>query len=157
MDREGRFSDHIEFLNAGIPALRLTESVEDPDRQHNSRDTVDQLDFTYLRQVAQMNLVVIGNVIGAPPPPPSPQIAPMADPGRFLLTWTPDPLAAGYAISFRPVDSPDYPPFRLVGSREAGSVALTGFDPNIVYAVSMAALDSSGRISLFSPEVLMTP
>jgi hypothetical protein len=34
---------------------------------------------------------------------------------------------------------------------------LTGFDPNTTYAVSLAALDGNGRVSLFSPETIVTP
>ena len=79
----------------------------------------------------------------------------MADPGGYILTWTSDPEAAGYAISFRPVNSVDYPPFRLVSGLQAGNVALTGFDPQTDYAVSMAALTDNGRIGLFSPEIIV--
>ena len=80
----------------------------------------------------------------------------MADPGAFLLTWTPDPAAAGYAISFRPLGSTNYPPFRFVNQRQAGNVALTGFDPQAAYAMSMAALDGNGRLGLFSPEIIVS-
>jgi hypothetical protein len=79
----------------------------------------------------------------------------MADPGAFLLTWPVDPLAAGYAISFRPIDSPGYAPFRFVRAESAGNVVLTGFDPNEIYAVSMAALDENGRLGLFSQEAIV--
>jgi hypothetical protein len=157
MDRPDRYSDHMSFLDAGIPALRLTESMEDFNTQHNGLDRSDLLDYNYLLQVTQLNLVTIANVIGAPPMPPPPQIAPMADPGGFILTWSPDPLAAGYAISFRSTDSPVYPPFRLVSQAQAGNVALTGFDPSLEYAVSMAGVDGNGRIGLFSPEIIIPP
>ena len=156
-DREGRFSDHVTFLEAGIPAVRLTESIEDPDRQHNALDTWEAIDYDYLVQSAQLNLAVAANIIGAPPPPPAPVVAPMADPGAYILSWNPDPGAAAYAISFRPAGSATYPPFRLVSGQQAGNVALTGLDPATTYFVSMAALDANGRISLFSPEIPVGP
>ncbi|MCZ7665745.1 MAG: M28 family peptidase [Chloroflexi bacterium] len=53
MDRPRRYSDHFRFADVGIPAMRLTESVEDGERQHNARDTADAIDFNYLRQVAR--------------------------------------------------------------------------------------------------------
>jgi hypothetical protein len=157
LDREGRWGDHREFVNAGIPALRLTESEEDRENQHNSRDTAEKIDFEYLRQVAQLNLAAVANLAGAPPPPEVPTIAPMADPGAYILTWLPDPRAAGYIISFRPINSPDYAPFRYILGADAGNVALTDLDPEMTYAVSLAAIDSGGRISGFSPEVLTAP
>ena len=156
-DREGRFSDHIRFLNAGIPAVRLTESLEDRDSQHNGIDTANKIDYSYLRQVAQLNLATIANIIGAPARPPIPNVAQMELQGAYLLTWVPDVQAAGYAISFRPLGSPTYEPFRFVNQEQAGNVALTGLNPNVEYAVSMAAISESGRVSLFSPEVIVGP
>jgi hypothetical protein len=157
LDREGRWSDHREFVNAGIPALRLTESEEDRENQHNGSDSTEKIDFEYLRQVAQLNLAAVANLAGAPPPPEVPTIAPMADPGAYILTWLPDPRAAGYVISFRPINSPDYAPFRYILGADAGNVALTDLDREMTYAVSLAAIDAGGRISGFSPEILTAP
>ncbi len=157
LDREDRYSDHREFINAGVPGVRLTESEEDQSSQHSSADTSDKIDFNYLRQVAQLNLAVVANLAGGPPPPPVPTIAPMADPGSYILNWLPDPLAAGYAISFRPLGLEEYPPFNYVSAAEAGNVAFTDLDPQTIYAVSLAAIDANGRIGGFSPEVTIGP
>jgi hypothetical protein len=155
LDREGRYSDHREFINAGVPAVRLTESEEDRNNQHSGGDTWDKIDYNYLRQVSQLNLAVLANLAGAPPPPQSPTIAPMADPGSFLLNWTPDPRAAGYAISFRELGLDAYPPFRYIAGGESGNVAFTDLDPQKTYAVSLAAIDVNGRISGFSQEIVI--
>lgn len=157
LDREGRWGDHREFINAGIPAVRLTESEEDRENQHNSLDTSDKIDLEYLRQVTQLNLAIVANLAGAPPPPEVPTIAPMADAGAYILSWLPDPRAAGYVISFRPINSSEYAPFRYLSAADAGNVALTDLDPEMTYAVSLAAIDVGGRISGFSPEVLTAP
>ena len=153
-DRDGRYSDHVSFLQAGISAVRMTESQEDHARQHNGNDTADFIDYSYLRQVTQLNIAVLGNAAGAPAMPVAPTITPMAEPGAYILTWIPDTSAAGYAISFRPVGSANYTSFRYVNTNEAGNVAITGLDPAVQYAVSMAGLDGNGRIGLFSPEIL---
>ena len=153
-DRPGRYSDHVSFLDAGIPAVRLTESEEDPNRQHNGSDTAEWLDYNYLRQVTQLNIVVLANMAGGPPQPVAPSLTSMAEPGAYILTWIPDSNAAGYAISFRPVGSPTFPQFRYVNANEAGNVAITGLDPAVQYWVSIAGLDGNGRIGLFSQEVL---
>jgi hypothetical protein len=156
-DRPGRWSDHISFLQAGIPAVRLTEDVEDTNRQHNSKDTSEVLDYNYLRQVAQLNVAILANIIGAPARPLAPTVTSMANAGAYILTWAPDPGAAGYAISFRPMGTAEYPPFRFVNTAQAGNVALTGLDSGTSYAVSMAALGANGRIGLFSPEIFIGP
>lgn len=152
-DRPDRYSDHMTFQNAGIPALRLTESLEDPNRQHNSRDTSDAIDYSYLMQVVQLNLVTVANAIGAPPVPQIPQVAPMADAGSYILTWPVDSLAAAYAISFRPLGQNEFAPFRFVNAAQAGNIAITGLDPTLSYALSIAAIDGNGRIGLFTAEI----
>jgi hypothetical protein len=157
LDRDNRFGDQREFIRANLPAIRLTESEEDPALLNSVTDSWELIDYAYLQQVAQLNVAMVANAIGAPAPPEPPAIAPMADPGGFILTWTPDPQAAGYVISFRPVESGVFVPFRFVSANEAGNVALTGYDPGTTYGVSMAALDGNGRVSLFSPEILVGP
>jgi hypothetical protein len=157
LDREGRYSDHREFVNVNTAAVRITESEEDLTVQHTNLDTADRLDYDYLFQVTQLNLVTAANMIGAPPPPPAPNAQPLQSPGTYWLTWQPDALAAGYAISFRPLGAAEYAPFRFVCTNQAGNVVLTGFDPQITYAVSLAALDVNGRVSGFSAEVLVGP
>jgi hypothetical protein len=157
LDRQGRFSDHREFINAGVPGVRLTESEENRSAQHSGGDVSASLDYDYLFRVAQLNLAVAANLAGAPPPAPVPTIAPMENPGSFILNWPPDPQAAAYSISFRPVGSAEFAAFRFVSGNEAGNVALTGFDPGIAYAVSLAALDANGRIGAFSPEIIVEP
>ena len=156
-DRPDRWGDQMSFMQAGLPAVRFTESEENPEYQHNSLDTSEKLDYNYLRQVVQTNVAVVSNMAGAPGRPGAPTVLPAGEPGAYSVTWAPDTTAAGYAISFRPVNVDVYPPFRFVNGRQAGNVVLTGLDPNTTYAVSIAALDGNGRISLFSPEVIAGP
>ena len=157
VDRPGRYSDHMRFLDVGIPALRMTESSEDRDRQHNSRDTSEVIAYDYLRQVTQLNLAAIANIIGAPARPQPPTISSLETPGQYLFSWAVDPNATGYAISLRPVGKDDFAPFRFVDASEAGEVVITELDPATVYGVSIAALAENGRLSLFSPEIILQP
>lgn len=157
MDREGRWGDHREFINVGMPSVRLIESEEDYSLLNSTSDTWSRIDYNYLQKVVQLNVAVVANIAGAPPTPPQPIVAEMAEPGAFMLTWAIDPQAAGYAVSFRPLSSPSYPPFRFVKGLMAGNVAFTNLDPNTSYAVSLAALDANGRIGHFSREVIIGP
>jgi hypothetical protein len=157
VDRPGRFSDHMRFLDVGIPAIRITQSIEDTSVQHTGLDRSDLIDYSYLLKVTQLNLATAANIIGAPPAPPPPTVAPMANPGAYIVTWTPDPNAAGYAISFRPVGWPNYPPLVFVRQAQAGNVAITTLQPGTQYMVSMAAFTESGRLGLFSSEIPVGP
>jgi hypothetical protein len=155
LDREGRFGDHREFVDLGMPAIRIIESEEDPALLNSTLDTWDRIDYNYLQKIVQLNVAVVANIAGGPVPPLPPIVANMAEPGSYLLTWAVEPGAAGYAISFRPLDSPFYPPFRFVKGSNAGNVVLTGLDPAVTYAVSLAALNESGMVSTFSAEAIV--
>jgi hypothetical protein len=157
LDREGRWGDHREFVNAGMPGIRVIESVEDPDLVNSRQDTWERIDYTYLQQIVQMNLAVVANLAGAPQTPQTPLIQTLDSPGDFWLRWPTDPDATGYAISFRPIAEGSFPTFRFVRANQAGNVALTGLDPNIRYAVSLTALDDNGRLGDFTPEVIVEP
>jgi hypothetical protein len=155
MDREERWGDHREFIFAGMPAVRLTQSYEDPTYLNSTRDSWTAIDFNYLRQVTQLTVAVVGNMAGAPPRPIPPLIVPMAAPGTFLFTWEVNPQAAGYVIALRPAGQPAYPTFRFVSAVDAGNVALTGIDTSQEYLVSLAPIDGTGRLGMFSPEVAL--
>ncbi len=159
LDREGRWGDQREFVFAGMPGIRITESIENEDLINSKLDTWEKLDYSYLRQVTQLNIAAVANMAGSPVPPAAPTVVRMATAGSFLLTWPRDPNAAGYAISFRETsaDIRNYPTLRFVNNAEAGNVVLTGFDPSKAYIMSMASIDNRGRMSLFSPEVLIEP
>jgi hypothetical protein len=155
LDREGRWGDHREFVKVGMPAIRVMESEEDYDLLNSILDTWSLIDYSYHQKAVQLNVAVVANAAAAPPPPVAPTIVAMADPGSYLLTWPVDPSVAGFAISFRPISSSIYPPFRFVRADMAGNVVLTGFDPAETYAVSIASLDDNGRLGLFTPEQIV--
>src|SRR5919106_3023682 len=81
-DRFGRGGDHTEFLNAGYPAVRFTVAVENYNWQHQDLrvengveygDTIDKMDFPYLRRVTQLNVAALAALARAPMPP-APQV-----------------------------------------------------------------------------------
>lgn len=157
LDREGRYGDHREFINAGMPAIRVIESEEDPDLVNSKRDTWQLVDFNYLQQVVQLNVAVVANLAGAPLTTEPPLITARDIPGEYQIRWRVDDNAAGYGIVFRPLTETSYPTFRFVRARESGNVILTGLDPNMIYGVSMTALDEYGRLGDFTPEVIVEP
>lgn len=157
LDREGRWGDHREFVQLGMPAIRIIESEEDPDMVNSLLDTWSQIDYNYLQKVVQLNVAVVSNLAGAPPTPTTPTVASMANPGSYLLTWPVTSDATGYAISFRPLELVVYPTFRFVRGLVAGNVALTDLDPSVTYAVSLTAIDANGRMGDFTPELIIGP
>lgn len=153
LDRPGHYGDQRAFVNAGVAAVRLTESQEDVERMHSDEDTAEMLDYNYLVKVSRLTVAALANMAGAPPLPPAPAVAPMADAGTYLLSWNTDPQAAGYAVAFRPVQGEERV-LRYINAADAGNVVITGLDPALQYAISLAPLDGEGRVGLFSQEAV---
>lgn len=113
-DRYGRGGDQVEMLNAGFPAIRVTEAAEHYDRQHqdlrteNGRvygDTIDGVDFPYLTKVTQLNVVMMAALARAPAPPEGVKIEGAVSPDT-KVSWTASPGAARYRIHWRETTAP---------------------------------------------------
>lgn len=112
-DRMGRGGDQIPFLDKGYPALRIAVSVEDYDHQHQDvrtengikyGDTIDELDFDYLRRASQLNVRALHRLAHSPMPP-----AVTADAAVRVdtaLGWSAVPGADRYVIKARRTDEP---------------------------------------------------
>lgn len=159
LDRDGRWGDHREFVRAGVAGVRLIESAEDLSIQNSTADTWTLVDFDYLRKMAQLNLASLANMAAAPGQPDAPAVSPGDAPGSYRVVWDVDANAAGYAVVFRPLNTMTYDEamFHYVGVENAGNLLIPDLNPSVTYAVSLAALDTGGRIGVFSPEVLTGP
>ena len=114
-DRFGRGGDHTEFLNAGYPAVRITVAIENYNWQHQDLrvengveygDTIDKMDFAYLRKVTQLNVAALAALASAPPPPaPAVEGAVSTD---TRLQWSPIPGADAYVVRWRRTDSANW-------------------------------------------------
>ncbi len=156
LDREGRWGDQREFVNAGYAAVRLMESQEDLKIQNSRRDTWSLIDYDYFRKIVQLNLATIANMACAPSP--AAIAAPLPDPGTFQVAWAPESNVAGYAISVRPLGTERFAPFRFVSAEQAGNVVLSGYESQVGYAISIAALNERGCLGAFSsPEIIIDP
>lgn len=69
IDRPGRYSDHVPFSDAGIPAVRLIEAIEDVSKQHSPHDGIEHISATYLRQAVQLALASVINLAWGLPAP----------------------------------------------------------------------------------------
>ena len=108
-DRYGRGGDQVPFLEAGFPAVRLTEPHEDYTRQHQDLrtengitygDTIEHVDFDYLAQVTRLNAIALAALANAPAPPQGVAIAGAVS-ADTQLTWVAHPGAAGHRVWWR--------------------------------------------------------
>ncbi len=113
-DRFGRGGDQVPMVEAGFPAVRVTEAAENYTRQHQDLrnengiaygDVIDGVDFQYLAQVTRLNAMTMAALASAPRPPLEVKIdgAVSAD---TKVSWTASPGAASYVVWWRETTSP---------------------------------------------------
>lgn len=152
-DRVGRYSDHISFSEAGFPAIRFIESLEDRGRQHTPADVIDDIQATYLRRTTQSILAAVSVFADGLPPPQN--ITLRAGEGtKRTLVWEPIPGATGYKIGLRD-------PGSLIINREfpwnTNSVEWDGFYPQVVAGLVISAIDANGMMGPPSEEFIVPP
>jgi hypothetical protein len=130
MDRFGRGGDHAPFQEAGFPAVRVTEGIENYDRQHqnlrteNGRvygDTIEHVDFAYLSRVTRLNMMTMVSLANAPAPPTNVRIQGQVSPDT-TVSWNAVPGAAGYVIWWRDTVEPMWQHSQRVGAGETQAV-----------------------------------
>jgi acetylornithine deacetylase/succinyl-diaminopimelate desuccinylase-like protein len=132
-DRFGRGGDHSEFLNLGFPAVRFTVAMENYNQQHQDLrtengvqygDTIDKMDFPYLRKVTQLNVAALAAMAAAPmPPEPKVEGAVSTD---TTLTWPLVPSAVGYVVRWRRTDAVQWQESLFVRSRASRDEQVPG-------------------------------
>ena len=115
-DRFGRGGDQTRMLEAGFPAVRITESVENYDRQHqnvrteNGRrygDLIDGVDFAYLAQVTRLNVAALAALASAPMPPAGVEIKGAVS-ANTEISWKPSQGATAYRVWWRDTTAPQW-------------------------------------------------
>lgn len=150
-DRYSRGGDQVPMLQAGFPAVRLTERQEHYDRQHQNvrtesgrsyGDVISGVDFAYLAKVTQLNVKALAALAGAPGVPRGVTISGAVTPDT-TLSWEAVPGAAGYRVWWRPTTSAAW-----VRSRDVTetSVVLQGVDIDSWF-FGVSALGSDGQAS----------
>jgi hypothetical protein len=118
-DRYGRGGDQVPFLQAGFPAVRVTEAHEDYTRQHQDLrpgygDTIDGIDFRYLARVTALDAITMAS-LGRAPAPPAGVDTKGALATDTTVSWRKVSGAAGYRVHWRDTTAPRWQHARAVG------------------------------------------
>ena len=155
LDRFGRGGHHRPFNDAGMPGVRIMETNEHYDRQHqdlrteNGRvygDTLDGVDFDHAARLTALNVAVMAQMAGAPPFPAGVTIEGAVQPST-TLSWrmaegTAAENLAGYRVHWRLTDQPQWQWSRFVGRVDTFTLENVVID-NYYFGVSAVALDGS--------------
>lgn len=164
LDRFGRGGHHRPFNEAGMPGVRIMETNEHYDRQHqdirveNGRaygDVLEGVDFDYAAKLTALNVVTLAGLASAPPFPKAVRIEGAVQPSTRLYWERPEGEAAanlaGYRIYWRLTDEPQWHWSRWVG--DVGEATLE----NIVIDNYFFGVASVSKEGFESPVVFPGP
>ncbi len=116
-DRFQRGGDHTSFLNAGYPAVRITEFHENSNHQHvplsvtpegvEMGDRGKWISPTYIANVARVNALTLAALASSPLPPEHVYFRGGQSIGT-PVQWSPVEGAASYRVLLRPTASPQW-------------------------------------------------
>lgn len=128
LDRFGRGGHHRPFNERGIPGVRIMETHENYNRQHQDLrvengiaygDVLEGVDFDYARKLTSLNVVSLAGMAAAPPFPAAVEIEGAVQPSAKLKWRRPEGKAAenlaGYKVYWRLTDAPQWTHSRWVG------------------------------------------
>lgn len=159
LDRFRRGGHHRPFNDEGFPGVRIMETNEHYDRQHQDLrnedgrhygDTIDYVDFDFAAKLTALNAVSLASMAWAPAPPTNVSIEGAVSPDT-TLSWDAVDGAAGYKIYWRLTTEPQWQ-----WSHEVGDVTEFTLD-NVVIDNFLFGVASVNENGLESPVVFPGP
>jgi hypothetical protein len=153
LDRFGRGGHHRPFNQVGIPGIRIMETHEHYDRQHQDLrtedgvvygDTMEGVDSAYAAKLTALNMITMAGMAGAPPFPANVEASGAVQPSAKLTWETPDNAGnlAGYRVHWRLTTAPEWTHSRFVGKVNEWEFKNLVID-NYFFGVSAVAEDGS--------------
>jgi len=155
LDRFGRGGHHRPFNDAGFTGIRIMETHENYNEQHqdirtengiNYGDVITSVNFEYAAKLTAVNALTLASLAAAPPEPKNVMIGGAVQPST-KLKWdaVEDDTVIGYRVYWRDTTSPQWQYSRFVGK-------VTGYTlKNIVidnYLFGVATVGKNGAESL---------
>jgi len=129
LDRFGRGGHHRPFNDVGFPAVRIMETNENYNRQHQDirvedgieyGDVIEGVNFDYAAKLTALNIVTMASMAMAPAPPSGVEIDGAVEPST-TLSWDAldpeqNPQLKGYKVYWRLTTSPVWTNARPTGN-----------------------------------------
>jgi hypothetical protein len=155
-DRFGRGGDHTAFNQKGFTAVRITEAVENFERQHTTGDTFEFVNLPYVMRNVRLNAAAAASLALAPPSPAAndergqPTIGRQPSGYDANLKWKASAGAVSYKVYWREAWTPDWQHELVVGNQTEFVIPSVSID-DFVFGVS--AIGADGNESLVSAYV----
>jgi len=165
LDRFGRGGHHRPFNDLGYAGVRIMETNENYNRQHQDirvedgimyGDVVEGVNFEYAATLTGVNAITMAGLAWAPPAPETVMIGGAVRPST-RLKWDPvdDPNLIGYKIYWRDTTAPQWQYARFV-SKDVTDFTLE----NVVidnYLFGVASVSENGNESVVSYPITLIP
>jgi len=153
LDRFGRGGHHRPFNEVGIPGVRIMETHENYNRQHQDLriengieygDVIEGVNFDYARKLTALNVVSLAGMASAPPFPAKVEISGAVQPSTTLSWSLPAGQAAenlaGYKVYWRLTTEPQWTFSRDVGLVDHYTLENIVID-NYLFGVASVSVD----------------
>ena len=159
LDRYRRGGHHRPFNDVGIPGIRIMETHEHYDRQHQDLrtengiaygDTLEGVDRHYAAKLTALNAITLAGLADAPPFPANVEASGAVQPSAMLKWETPDNAGnlAGYRVHWRLTTEPEWTHSRYVGNVNEWTFKNLVID-NYYFGVSAVAKNGSETAVVF--------
>lgn len=163
LDRFGRGGHHRPFNDEGIAGVRIMETHENYNRQHQDLrtengilygDTIGGVNFAYAAKLTGVNAITLAGIAWAPPQPENVKIGGAVQPST-TLTWdvVDDPELAGYKIYWRETTAPQWKYERFVGKVTEYTLENIVID-NYLFGVAAVGKDGNESVVSFPMDVI---
>ena len=155
-DRFGRGGDHTPFNQRGFTAVRITEAVENYERQHTTGDTFEGVNVPYLMRNVRLNGAALASLALAPAAPVvvdergQPMLGRQPSGYDANLKWKASTGAVSYRIYWREAWAPDWHRVQDVGNVTSVVLPSVSIDD---YVFGVAAVGPDGNESLVAAYV----
>jgi len=158
LDRFGRGGHHRPFNDEGFPGIRIMETHENYNRQHQDireengikyGDVIEGVNFDYASKLTAVNAISLASLAWAPAPPTGLMIGGVVQPST-TLQWTKveDKNLAGYKIYWRETTSPKWEYSRYVGDIEKFTLDGIVID-NYLFGVAAVGKDGNESVIVY--------
>jgi Zn-dependent M28 family amino/carboxypeptidase len=166
LDRFGRGGHHRPFNDQGFPGVRIMETHEQYERQHQNLrtengiaygDVIEKVDFPYAAKLTAVNAATLAALAWAPPAPDTVQIGGAVQPST-TLAWSAveDPTIAGYRVYWRLTTSPQWEQSRFVGKVTRYTLENIVID-NYLFGVAAVGTDGNESPVAFPSSLIPRP
>ncbi len=159
LDRFGRGGHHRPFNDLGYAGVRIMETHENYNRQHQDLreedgikygDVIDKVNFDYAAKLTGVNAITMAGLAWAPPAPKNVEIGGAVQPSTRLV-WDPveDDNLAGYKVYWRETTAPQWQYSRFVGKEVTDYTLENIVIDNFLFGVAAVGKDGNESMVVY--------